>query len=104
MEESVFPVELTMPADDSEDWEASSVGHTGYGPTAAGALANLGEQLDDLVEDAEYNRIHAPGIHGHPPGGMVPEGQPVHDLPLQEGERSAAPATVHPTEPTKDSV
>ncbi len=104
MEESVFPVELSPPVGDDEDWEASSVGFTGYGPTAAGALANLGEQLVDLVEDAEYNRIHAPGIYGYPPGGEVPESQPVHDLPVQKGKGSEAASTVHPTEPTKDSV
>ena len=104
MEDSVFPVELVMPEKAFDDWEARSVGHVGYGTTAADALASLGEQLDDLVEDAEYNRIHAPGIYGHPPGGEVPEGQPVHDLPVPKGEGSEAAPAVHPPEPKEDRV
>ena len=80
MEESVFPVELTMPEDIGDSWTASSVGIFGHGSTAEEAMSNLGEQLDELVEDAEYNRIHAPRVHGHTPGSQVPEGQPLHDL------------------------
>ena len=60
MEESVFPVEL-LPPDEDGEWEARSVGHVSYGDTAEEAMSNLGVQLDALVEDAEYNRIHAPG-------------------------------------------
>ena len=103
MEESVFPVELLAPDTDGE-WEARSVGHVSYGDTAEEALSNLGEQLDDLVEDAEYNRVHAPRLYGHPPGSEIPEGQPVHDLPVQKGEGSETPPPVHPTEPAKDRV
>lgn len=103
MEESVFPVELLAPDEDGE-WEARSVGHVSYGDTAEEALSNLGEQLDDLVEDAEYNRINAPRLYGHSPGGQVPEGQPVHNLPVQEGEGSEATTSVHSSEPQKDRV
>lgn len=100
----MFPVELVCPDSEQDEWEARSVGHAAYGSTAAEALSNLGAQLDDLVEDAEYNRIHAPGIYGHEAGSQVPEGQPPHDLPVPQREGGEEPPSIHQVEPPKDRV
>ncbi len=102
MEEEVFEIELIPPEPGDIEWTAKSFGEVGYGDSAAEAFEQLG--IDDLVEDAEYYRIHAPGVYGHPPGGQVSEGQQGDGLQLSERQRGETPAPVHKTDPPQDSV
>jgi hypothetical protein len=96
--DQAFPIELTPPDPDDIEWVARAVGHEAVGDTAEEALSALGELLDEIVEDSEYHRLHAPRIHGHPTGSEIPEDQHRHGVQLPQRERSEAPPPVHKTE------
>lgn len=102
--DQAFPIELTPPEPDDIEWIARSVGEEAVGDTAAEALEALGELLDDLVEDSEYNRIYAPGVHGHTPDGALLESQQRHNLQLQKRKGGEESPTIHPTDSKKDRV
>lgn len=102
--DEAFPIELIPPDTEETEWTARAVGHETIGDTAEEALSNLGELLDDIVEDAEYYRIHAPGVYGHTTGSQVPEGHGRHGVQLPKGQGSEPPSPFHQNQPPQNRV
>ncbi len=99
-----FEISLVGPEDGDDEWEATFRGFSGIGDTAREAVSDLVEQLEELVEDAEYYRVHAPGVYGHPTGRTLPQVQRVHDPEIQKGRGRQKPSSLYPSERQKDRV
>lgn len=99
-----FDVTLLEPEDGDDQWEAHFRGFSGYGDSADGAMAALGVEIQSLIEDAEYNRTHAPGVYGHGSNRPVSEVQRLDDSSIPSGPRSKDPHPVHSSELPKDRV
>lgn len=99
-----FGITLLEPEEGDDQWEAHFRGLIGYGGSADEAMTLLGLEIQELTEDAEYNRVHAPGIYGHKPDRSVPEVQHLDDPAVSQGQRGPDAAPVHPPESPQDRV
>ena len=99
-----FEITLLEPIEGDDQWEANFAGISSFGDSGADALGNLGVQIGEIVEDAEYNRVHAPRIYGHVPSRKVPQVQRLHSGAIPQGARGKDPAPVHSPEPPQDRL
>lgn len=99
-----FDVTVLEPEDGDDQWEAHFRGFSGYGDSADGAMAALGVEIQELIDDAEYNITHAPGIYGHDANRPLPQVQRVDDSAVPPGPRGQDPYPVHSSDPPKDRV
>lgn len=99
-----FEITLLEPEEGDDQWEAHFRGLAGYGESADEAMTVLVSEIQELIEDAEYNRVHAPGIHGHNPDRSVPEVQHLDNPTVPQGQRGPDTTPVHPPEPPQDRV
>ena len=96
MEERLqFDITLFGPEDGDDQWEARHAGLAGYGESGGEATTALTNQLDDIIEDAEYNRVHAPRVYGHDPDRQVSQMQRSDDPEVQKGNRRQEPDPLH---------
>jgi len=99
-----FEVQLFGPEEHGDEWEAHSVGFYGFGETANEAVDAVVNQLVNMTENAEYFRVHAPGVYGHKTGRQVPQVQRVdrHQVPQGEGRENSP--TIYPVDPPEDRL
>lgn len=98
-----FDVTLFEPEDGDDQWEAHFRGFSGYGESADGALAALGTEIQELIEDVEYN-LASPGVHGHHADRQVSEVQRLDNPTIPTRAGGPNPYPVHSPHHPKDRV
>ena len=99
-----YEFQLFEPEEHGDEWEAHSVGFYGFGETANEAVEAVVNQLVNMTEDAEYFRVHAPGVYGHKTGRKVPQVQRVDRHQVPQGERRENPPALYQVDPPKDRL
>lgn len=100
----VFQIELAEPEEGDDQWKTNFQGISHYGDNAQEVLDRLGVEIDQIVEDAEYYRVHDPRVYGHPSGGALSQVLGMDNHSVSKGNRRQDAPPIHTPDPEKDRL